>query len=53
MRKSLKRRRVGRHRRVKIEAVLKFRDKRDKARRKSLDELAQLGEDAGGYRELD
>lgn len=41
--------RTGRHRRLKIVDVLAYRARRAKARRKSLDRLASLGEEVGGY----
>jgi phosphoribosyl-dephospho-CoA transferase len=41
---------VGTHRRVKIEDVLAYREKRNKRRREQLDELARLSEQLpGGY----
>jgi excisionase family DNA binding protein len=44
---------IGRHRRVRIEDVLSFKDQRDRERKASLDALSQVSEEFGGYRELD
>lgn len=44
---------VGTHRRVKIEDVLSFREKRDRARKKGLEELMEMTEEYGGYPESD
>jgi excisionase family DNA binding protein len=44
--------RTGMHRRLRIEDVLAFKDKRDAERKASLNELAQLSEEFGGYEEL-
>ncbi|CAN5920174.1 hypothetical protein BH11MYX4_BH11MYX4_05390 [soil metagenome] len=42
-------RRTGKHRRLRIEDVLAFKDKRDKDRSAGLRELSQLTEELGGY----
>jgi excisionase family DNA binding protein len=42
---------VGTHRRLKIEDVLKYKSRRDSDRRGKLAELTQLTEEAGGYDE--
>lgn len=42
---------VGTHRRLKIEDVLKYKARRDSDRRTKLTELTQLTEEAGGYEE--
>jgi excisionase family DNA binding protein len=42
---------VGTHRRLKIEDVLKYKGRRDSDRRGKLAELTQLTEEAGGYDE--
>ena len=43
--------RVGTHRRIRLEDVLAYRDRRDDARKAALDELARLSEELpGGYR---
>jgi excisionase family DNA binding protein len=42
-------RKTGKHRRVRIEDVLAFKDSRDRERRVRLRELTRLSEDAGGY----
>ncbi|MFY2556909.1 helix-turn-helix domain-containing protein [Corallococcus terminator] len=44
---------TGKHRRLRIEDVLSFKEKQSKARGAALDELTQLSEDLGGYEELD
>lgn len=44
---------TGRHRRVRIEDVLAFKELRDQERKTSLDVLTQLSEDFGGYPELE
>jgi excisionase family DNA binding protein len=41
--------RTGKHRRLRIEDVLTFKEKRDAERRTALRELTQLTEDFGGY----
>ncbi len=46
-------RKTGKHRRLRIEDVLSFKDQRDKDRRAGLRELSHLTQDFGGYdREL-
>ncbi len=42
-------RRTGKHRRLRIEDVLTFKDKRDKDRRAGLRELSQMTQEFGGY----
>lgn len=44
--------RTGKHRRLRIEDVLAFKEKRDQERGAALDELTQLSEELGGYDEL-
>jgi excisionase family DNA binding protein len=41
--------RTGRHRRVRIEDVLAFKEQRDRQRQAALDELTRIGEESGGY----
>jgi excisionase family DNA binding protein len=43
--------RTGKHRRLKIEDVLAYKQKRDRERDEKLDELAKLTEELGGYDE--
>ena len=43
---------TGKHRRVQIEDVLAFKERRDRERRSGLDELTRLSEEFGGYDEL-
>lgn len=43
--------RTGKHRRLKIEDVLAYKQKRDHERDEKLDELARLTEELGGYDE--
>lgn len=43
---------TGKHRRVRIEDVLEFKDKRDRERKGGLDELTRMSEEFGGYDEL-
>lgn len=43
---------VGRHRRVRIEDVLTYKQNRKTERKTKLDKLAQLSQDFGGYAEL-
>lgn len=43
---------VGKHRRLRIEDVLAFKEQRDRSRMRSLDKLTELSEDLGGYDEL-
>lgn len=42
-------RKTGKHRRVRIEDVLAFKEKRDKDRRAGLRELSQMSQEFGGY----
>lgn len=44
---------TGRHRRVLVEDVMRYKVSRDQRRRASLDKLTALSEDFGGYSELD
>lgn len=46
-------RRTGKHRRLRVEDVLAYREQRDRTRLAALDELAQQTEEAGGYSELE
>ncbi|MGE0713443.1 MAG: excisionase family DNA-binding protein [Planctomycetota bacterium] len=46
-------RRTGKHRRLRIEDVLTYRERRDRERAAALDELTELSEEAGGYSELE
>jgi len=46
-------RRTGKHRRLRVEDVLAYRERRDRARQAALDELAQQSEEFGGYSELE
>jgi excisionase family DNA binding protein len=43
---------TGKHRRLRIEDVLTFKETRDKERKTALDKLTQLSEEFGGYSEL-
>jgi excisionase family DNA binding protein len=43
---------TGKHRRLRVEDVLHYKEERDKERRAALDELTQLSEESGGYDEL-
>ena len=43
---------TGKHRRLRLEDVLAFKEQRDRERGTALDELTQLSEDLGGYGEL-
>ena len=43
---------TGKHRRLRIEDVLAYKDGRDRERKAQLDELASMSEEAGGYEEL-
>lgn len=45
--------RTGKHRRLRIEDVLAYRDERDRERKAALDELARQTEELGGYTELE
>lgn len=42
-------RKTGKHRRLRIEDVLSFKEKRDKDRRAGLRELSRMTEELGGY----
>ena len=42
-------RRTGKHRRLRVEAVLEFKEKRDKDRRAGLRELSKMTQEFGGY----
>ena len=42
-------RKTGKHRRLRIEDVLEFKEKRDKDRRAGLRELSRMTQDFGGY----
>lgn len=42
-------RKTGKHRRLRIDDVLSFKEQRDKDRRAGLRELSRLTQDAGGY----
>ena len=44
--------RTGKHRRLRIDDVLAFKQKRDRERDENLDELARLSQEQGGYDEL-
>lgn len=44
--------RTGKHRRLRIEDVLAYKERRDRERKAALDDLARETEDVGGYREL-
>lgn len=43
---------TGKHRRVRIEDVLGFKEQRDRERKTGLDELTRMSEEFGGYDEL-
>jgi excisionase family DNA binding protein len=43
---------TGKHRRVRIEDVLAFKERRDRDRKAGLDELTRMSEESGGYDEL-
>ncbi|MCG8556563.1 MAG: helix-turn-helix domain-containing protein [Proteobacteria bacterium] len=43
---------TGKHRRLRIEDVLGFKEQRDRERREGLDELTRMSEEFGGYEEL-
>ncbi len=43
---------TGKHRRLRIEDVLAFKEHRDKERKASLDELTRMSKELGGYEEL-
>jgi hypothetical protein len=40
---------MGKHRRLRIEDVLAFKERRDRKRKAALDELTRLSEEFGGY----
>jgi excisionase family DNA binding protein len=42
-------RRTGKHRRLRVEDVLSFKEQRDKDRRAGLRDLSQMTQDVGGY----
>lgn len=42
-------RRTGKHRRLRVEDVLAFKERRDKDRKAGLRELSRMTEDFGGY----
>lgn len=44
--------RTGKHRRLRLEDVLAYKRRRDRARKATISELTRLSEDAGGYDEL-
>ena len=44
---------TGKHRRLRIEDVLRYQSERDRQRRAKLDELTALSEELGGYDELE
>ncbi|WP_428262499.1 helix-turn-helix domain-containing protein [Haliangium sp.] len=44
---------TGRHRRLRVEHVLAFKEQRDRERGAGLDELSRMSEDLGGYDELE
>jgi excisionase family DNA binding protein len=50
---KIKHTRTGRHRRVRVEDVLEFKERRDRERRLGLKKLTEMSEDAGGYPELE
>ena len=43
---------TGKHRRLRVEDVLKFKELRDRKRKAQLDELTRMSEEFGGYDEL-
>jgi excisionase family DNA binding protein len=43
---------TGKHRRVRVEDVLAFKERRDRERKAGLDELTRIGEELGGYDDL-
>lgn len=43
---------TGRHRRVNVEDVLRFKEQRDRDRLSKLENLAEMSQDFGGYSEL-
>jgi excisionase family DNA binding protein len=44
--------RTGKHRRLRIEDVLTFKEQRDRERGAALDELTRMSQEIGGYDEL-
>jgi excisionase family DNA binding protein len=44
--------RTGKHRRLRFEDVLTYKQARDRAREESLDELTRLSDELGGYEDL-
>ena len=46
-------RKTGTHRRVRMEDLLAYKRQRDRARMASLDDLSQMTQDFGGYKELE
>ena len=44
--------RTGKHRRLRIDDVVAYKQARDRERSESLDELARLSDELGGYDEL-
>jgi excisionase family DNA binding protein len=50
---KIKHTRINRHRRIRVEDVLEFKERRDRERRAGLKRLTEMSEDAGGYPELD
>lgn len=45
-------RRTGSHRRLRVEDVLAFKQRRDRERKEALDDLARFSEEYGGYEEI-
>lgn len=45
--------RTGTHRRVELNDLLAYKERRDRERRAALDELTEMSEGVGGYSELD
>ncbi len=43
---------TGKHRRLRVEDVLTFKEQRDRDRKAGLDELVRMSEEFGGYEEL-
>jgi excisionase family DNA binding protein len=43
---------TGKHRRLRIEDVLTFKEQRDRSRKAKLDELTEISEELGGYDDL-
>jgi excisionase family DNA binding protein len=44
--------RTGKHRRLRVQDVLTYQRRRDRERKRTLDKLARLSQDFGGYDEL-